>query len=395
MNYPVQDRNITHRVCIFQRGVVDYRVAFYNVLDKLLKERGVDLSVVAEHLPPGSLLVDGLDKVQCGVKVRNLRFGRRAYWQTQIWPFVKTSDMIIIPQENCFLNTYPILLRRQFVSTPKVALWGHGATLRQVRWKSFSNKLKEIMSRHVDWWFAYTDFSAQIVRKIGFPRDKIAVVQNAIDVKRLRQEREKISELELASIRNGLFHDDHCARTPDATTKTGVFCGRLIPSKWIPFLLESIKLIHDSLPNFRMIVIGTGPERSLVDAFCKENSWCAAVGARHGVSHVKFLALGDILLNPGSIGLAVLDAFSLGIPVATTDNRIHCPEISYLKDGHNGIVTKPDIHSFSQSVVSVLVNQQLLQVFQDHAEQDSGKYTIENMAYNFEQGILRCLNMDK
>ena len=115
-----------------------------------------------------------------------------------------------------------------------------------------------------------------------------------------------------------------------------------MPLKWIPFLLKSLVLIHEVIPEFRMIIIGDGPERKDVESFSANHPWCATTGAKYGLDRVALMSLGDIWLNPGMLGLAVLDAFALGIPVATTANGLHSPEIVYLRDGDNGIISPPD-----------------------------------------------------
>jgi exopolysaccharide biosynthesis WecB/TagA/CpsF family protein len=44
-------------------------------------------------------------------------------------------------------------------------------------------KWKQIWLTKVDWWFAYNDLSAGIVRSLGYPEERITSVQNAIDTR--------------------------------------------------------------------------------------------------------------------------------------------------------------------------------------------------------------------
>ena len=47
------------------------------------------------------------------------------------------------------------------------------------------------------------------------------------------------------------------------------------------------------------------------------------------------MAISDVFLLPGKVGLAILDAFA----VLTTRLDIHCPEIEYLEEDRNVLVT--------------------------------------------------------
>lgn len=62
----------------------------------------------------------------------------------------------------------------------RIAFWGHGINF-QAKANSPGNRLKLLNLKHVDWWFAYTQCVADLVHDAGFPRDRITVVQNAID----------------------------------------------------------------------------------------------------------------------------------------------------------------------------------------------------------------------
>ncbi|NQT92253.1 MAG: glycosyltransferase, partial [Lentisphaerae bacterium] len=123
-----------------------------------------------------------------------------------------------------------------------------------------------------------------------------------------------------------------------------------------------------------------------------QNPWCVWVGAKYGAERVKYLALGDIWLNPGMTGLVVLDAFALGLPMATTDNGIHSPEICYVRQGENGILTHRNPGDYAEQVADLLQTQPALASMQENALNESFKYSAEDMASRFAQGILRCLS---
>jgi len=247
------------------------------------------------------------------------------------------------------------------------------------------------MATKVDWWFAYTAMSKTIVESYGFPSERITVVDNAINTRSIMDRRAELSDADLRRVRRELFPHDRGDRID---VLTGVFCGRLGPLKWIPFLLESLELIHRSIPNFRMVIVGDGPESPRVRDFCSERPWCARTGAIFGLERVLPLALGDIWLNPGMVGLAILDAFALGIPVATTDNNIHSPEVAYLDDGTNGLMTPPDPPSYAHAITKLLGDRSRLSAMQRAAPETARTFTLERMVDQFASGICRWIGAD-
>jgi glycosyltransferase involved in cell wall biosynthesis len=267
----------------------------------------------------------------------------------------------------------------------KLAFWGHGAQFNQEEPQPLRDAWKKFWTTKVDHWFAYTDLSAQTVRDCGFPANKITVVQNAIDTQKLQEVHQSLSKKELANHFDELFgesrRDDH---------RVGVFCARLTPLKWIPFLLKSLEIIHRQHPDFRMIIIGDGSDAGRVRVFCESNSWCRWVGAVRGIKRVSYLAQADVFLNPGMTGLSILDAFSVGIPFATTNCGIHSPEIAYLKNGVNGIMSEPTEPAFA-AAVSELIQSDDLAMIKRNALNDGKQYTIEGMTQKFVTGLMKVL----
>ena len=119
--------------------------------------------------------------------------------------------------------------------------------------------------------------------------------------------------------------------------------------------------------------------------------WVHFVGPRFGNQKSQMLAIADVFLLPGRVGLALLDGFAAGLPVVATRLSIHGPEIEYLEDGLNGLVTESDPEVFSQVVSSLLSDQSKLERLRQGASNSAKKYSIEAMVERFERGIVRCL----
>lgn len=374
------------KVCIIERVVCDYHKEFYLLLHSKLQSENVSLTVCAGHPWPNEGLVDILDGLDFGVRCRNIRLVGKSYWESGSLKAAAGADLVIFEQANSALINYYLLLRRKLGGKTKTAFWGHGALFKNnypVRslWKKF-------FANKTDWWFAYTELSAGNIEKSGFPKSRITVVNNAIDTVSIRNEREKLTSVELDALRQELFPGDRLARTEYLV---GVYCGRLTENKRVPFLLESLQLIHEKIPEFRMIIVGDGIDSDKVALFCKKNNWVAWVGAKQGLDRVKYLALGDAWLNPGALGLAILDSFSLGIPLLTTDIPTHGPEIVYLRHGVNGLIANHDMRSYADTVVDLFKNREYLAKLQKGSRDSSRLYSCEAMAEKFRDGVMRCL----
>ena len=60
------------------------------------------------------------------------------------------------------------------------------------------------------------------------------------------------------------------------------------------------------------------------------------------------------MINPGLVGLSIIDSFAAGIPIITTTSKIHSPEISYLQHNYNGLILENDFELYSKQVIMLL-----------------------------------------
>jgi glycosyltransferase involved in cell wall biosynthesis len=121
-------------------------------------------------------------------------------------------------------------------------------------------------------------------------------------------------------------------------------------------------------------------------------SWIGSVGAKRDREKVLHLALGHLMLNPGMVGLGILDSFAMGLPMVTTDCKIHSPEIAYLNPARNGIITENSLGAFTEQVQKLLVNPGLRQKIAEEGMKDSSQYLLQNMVQKFSEGITDALN---
>ena len=381
---------IMKEVVIIQRIVCEYRKAFFRALQKEAETAGINLRLIVGSPRRGEEGADVLDQLSFGERKSTTYFYKKVCWIHGLYSAVKKADMVIFVQENAALYIYPLLFMRLLGrKSPALCFWGHGANMGRTKSRILPDMWRRFWLRRVDWWFAYTTKTKGILTAAGFPSDKITVVNNSTDTVALR-----------TAVNNKIMHADLLfseifGRPRNGKSRVGIFCGRLIESKMISFLLDSIRLIHEQLPDFFMIIIGDGPLREDVGQFCAENSWCKWVGAKWSTERADYLAVANIWLNPGAVGLAVTDAFAVGLPLATTDNRTHGPEIAYLEHTKTGLITETDVDNYASEVLRVLTEDKLLPSAKSAAADAGRKYSVESMAARFADGIESCLTADK
>ena len=295
---------------------------------------------------------------------------------------LEQQDLVVLPHENSMLSNYVLLLLRRPWRT-RLAFWGHGANFQAIARKRVREKFKAWVSRRCQWWFAYTALSAQRVAGNGFPAQRITCLNNAVDTQSLADWRNSLSRAEVDAVRSSLGFQGK---------NIGVFIGSLHRDKRIEFLLAAAARLRERIPGFELLVIGDGPLRQVVHDFAAAQPWCKWVGARHGREKALYMSLGQVLLNPGMVGVGILDGFAMRLPLVTTDCGIHSPEIAYLEPGRNGLMTTDHVPAFVEGVAGLFEDPELRERLASGCDASSSRYTLDLMAENFCAGIVRALD---
>ncbi len=224
-----------------------------------------------------------------------------------------------------------VLLMANATGQARLAFWGHGANFEPNQANHAGEAIKKSLSRHVHWWFAYNETSGRIVSVMPYPAERITIVNNSIDTKRFMSLASTTTPADLARVRDkyGLRGNNVC-----------VFSGAIYENKRPAFLLESALEIRRVVPDFELLVLGAGPQESVFKAAASRHSWIRCTGPLFDRDLVECFLVSKLVLNPGAVGLVILDAISLATPLITTDVPFHGPEIEYLADGFNGLIVK-------------------------------------------------------
>lgn len=371
-----------YKITLITECLRQYRRKFHELLHTELKSIGIEYQLIYGKASVVERKKRDEVDLSWAAKIDNKSwsiFGMEICWQPCL-NMLRDSDLIIVEQASKYVINYLLMLKRYF-GGPKLAFWGHGRDF-QASANTLKEKFKHAFINQVDWWFAYNIATVNIVKKAGFPIDHITDVQNAIDTKTLISIKSRTSQEELALLKKEL----NLKNDP-----IGIFCGGMYRKKRLPFLIDSCKMVKKRIPAFQMIFLGDGPGSNVVKSASEKYNWIHFVGPKFDKEKVKYFCLANVLLMPGLVGLVVLDSFALEVPMVTTDYEFHSPEIAYMKHGVNGIITKNDLTSYSNTVVDILLDQNKHQVLVKGCRESAQEYSVEDMAQNFSEGIKKCL----
>ena len=371
------------KVLILYKYLPQWRADFFDNLRNSLNNEGIELSLIYGKLKNvESLKQDEVD-IKWGKYIENKTFkilNTEFYWQP-VLKYIFKSDLVIIEQANKLLINYLLVILRKMTRL-KVAFWGHGIDLMRNP-NSIQNRFKLIYANHVDWWFAYTKGVERVIVNNGFNRNRTSILNNSINTKKLKYEFQNITSQKIEKLKIDLNIK---------SKNVAIYCGGMYKEKRLDFLLETCTKIKKEITDFEMIFLGAGTESWIVKDFALSRNWIHYIGPVFGEERIPYFKLARVLLLPDAVGLAILDSFVFETPLITTKGSYHGPEIEYLDNGINGMMTENNIDEYSQTIVRILNDRTTLKDLITGCKIVSDKYNIENMVSNFTDGVLKCLS---
>lgn len=378
---------MTRKVTFIQRILPHYRIPFFSRLRKKLEQRHIELRLIYGQESPGTVprTLPVQEPWAAEIKNRYLRVAsKELVWQPCLSK-INDSNLVIIEQSSRLLINY-FFLWKLVARHSSIAFWGHGRNLQASQKSAWYERIKEIQVGKVDWWFAYTQLSADIVSACGVNAENITVVQNAIDSSRIESALNRCTDADVADLRSQMSI---------GSNNIGLYCGGMYKAKKLEFLIRACAIIREKVPDFEIIFVGDGPDQYLVETAVRRYSWMHYVGPKFGDSLAPYYKLSTAVLMPGLVGLAIVDSFIAAIPMFTTDIPIHSPEIAYLENNVNGIMTAHSEDSYANAVAAYLrnIDSPAAAALREGCRKSAQIFTLENMVENFSEGIERCLRI--
>jgi L-malate glycosyltransferase len=372
-------------VLIVQRRLTHYRVPLFERMRAMLDGQGVRLDVAYGQPTVSEAKKNDSGVLDWGVEAPNRYIyikGSYLCYQQIPRSLVRGANLVVVTQENRLLANYLLYVKRRQLKT-RLALWGHGANMQGASPQFLRERFKRWYSNKVDWWFAYTELSRRIVADSGFPCERITCLNNAIDTRWFLEYRRSLSPSQIQVQKRKLGVEG---------APVGVYLGSLHAEKRIEFLQEAADVLHARMPTVRLVAIGDGPQRESFSEWAASRPWVRYVGRVSDEEKVLCLVAGDVLLNPGLVGLVILDSFCAEVPLITTDCGIISPEIAYLSNDVNGVITANSVESFVTAAESLLTHRDRLEILQTGCRSAAALYSIDNMARNFSKGITQAID---
>lgn len=246
----------------------------------------------------------------------------------------------------------------------------HSLKIKFIRW------LQKIVLNKADLVITPSYYLKTIVKGWGVKEEKIKVIYNAIEqiFCSLTKERAK----EKIGVTGDLL----------------ISAGRLVPWKGFGFLIKILPKILEINENFKLIIIGDGPEKDKLEKLIKESNLAEQVRLTGQVTHqdlaVYFKAADFFILNTSYEGLShlLVEALMSGLPVITT-NIGGNPEI--IQDNYNGLLVNfNNEQELILAIKKLWQDKNLQNKFIDNSKSSLEKFQFEEM---FIQtiGILKSL----
>lgn len=328
-----EEKACSQRLAVVQVTLAIYRKRFFSEIAR----RVASLALISDTKSSTSVRRMGFNDSRAGVSriqeyhvesawIGSLFFQKGLLGILRREPF----DAIVLPGTVQFISVWLALLVCRWKGVP-VYLWTHGALGHENRVKM---ALRRLMMRWSDGVLLYGERAKQILSEAGVPARKLHVIHNSVFQPPAFEELFRIQVGAAREIKGRLF-------PKTAELPVVVFIGRILASKGIEKILNCLnRAIREGWP-FNFLCIGDGPSRTLLTAEADAlgiSEYVSFTGECFDEDEVlRLLALSDVCVYPGSVGLAAIHAMGCGVPVIShNDFSTQKPEFEAILPGITG-----------------------------------------------------------
>ena len=363
-------------VVIVQRRLTHYRVPFFEALRVALAAADFELRLVVAEPTAAERSKNDTGHIAWATQVpAHHGLGGRVCW-LRLGKALRGARFVVLPQENGHLHNLPLLLAPQPFC---VGLWGHGANRRSAL-HAPSHQLKRWLTQQANWFFAYTKLTFQVIQS-DFPAARITVLNNAHDTATL------LAGLALA--RSQPRHLLHASLGLHAGPVL-IFMASLYGDKQPELAWRTAQWLHALRPDLQFVLAGDGPLAARLREQTGKTTglpWVHMPGNVQGRQKAQWLAAADVMLNPGVVGLGVLDAFAAELPLVLGECSAQPPEFAYIEPNINSVLAPPEPAALGQAVLNVLDRPGHAAHLRQGARVAAARYTLSAMVEHFVQGM--------
>ena len=309
-------------------------------------------------------------------------FGRKQVaWLFGTWQLLTGDFDVLICQET--VNNLSIwvlaFLHRFFGKRFVLHGWGYRPDNPRKRLSTTLRRLaRRVLLLTADAMLTYTDRGRIACLALGIPQDRVFVSRNTLDTAKLQAIEETIEDSEVSDLRQ-MFTSENGALL--------LFVGRLQHVKRVDLLIDTVELLRREGHRSTLIVIGDGPERTLLEDRAAGVDSVRFVGAIYDERDLApYFMAADLLVIPGRIGLTCVHAFSHGLPVVTASDDVmpQTPEYDYIEDGENGVIVEAlTAPAFSRAIATLLADRAQLERLKTGARKAANQLTMDQTVDGF------------
>ena len=311
--------------CIFNYAP-KYRESIYKKIDDAFDAQFIFGREVIEGKVSGIAKLDYSIFKHQPIENKNILLFKKVLWRTKIWtlPFRKKYESFLITADTPLSYIPFFILCRLFGK--KVYCWGHGF---KERFRHF-RLLEKLYQSVTDRFYTYGQSGMNRMLELGWPKEKLSIIYNSLNTGVLPANND--------SLRSDIYKVHFKNDFPIL-----IFIGRLIESKRIDWLLQSVSDMRQYGLYLNLILIGDGPEYGkLVEQAnilsISDKVWF--YGECYDENELKGLLFNaDLCVSPGEVGLTALHTMSYGVPVISHDNFYkQGPEYETIVSGQTGLL---------------------------------------------------------
>jgi len=336
-------------------------IVTYNLADQLT-QRGNEVHVITsqdDNLPD-------LSK-ECGFyvhRVARLRIriiGMIPFWVRMYLQLRKIKPDVVHSQTTPY--GVPAWVAKKTLKTPYI-VWGHGSDI------YFAGTLLSMISKPIlqnaDAVLALTEDMKKEMQRVC-PRE-ISVIPNGISLERFR-------------VSSGCREEK--------STRTVIFVGRLHPVKGVQYLIEAMAIVHQKIPDIKLVIVGDGTERPILEKRVRELDLNECIQFLGQVSQEKMpdiMHQADILVLPSlseGFPTVILEAMAGGLPIIATSVR-GIPDI--IDEGINGYLVntkRPD--EIADKILTLMLNDDMRKKISINNREKAEMFTWDKVADKVEE----------
>lgn len=319
------------RILIIHPALAPYRIDFFNYLYDtydvhiiFLRDNLYSFQFDQEELR--SQLNGSFEFRTQGLNVRSTILYRKGIIQV-----IKKFQPDIVVTHEYAMNSYQVagykLIKRNF----KHLIWT-ADNIPMLRNMGFLNiRRKQILVKLVDGVSVYNDEVKNLmIKKFGIDKDGIGVFPNIQNENRLNPSTSETTFAALPALLKKLRNE-----------QVILFVGRLAEVKNIPYLITAYKLAQKKGLIAKLVIIGDGPERKLLEDSIQDDQNIFIEGAIQGEKLKSYYKVADLFVLPSfneTFGAVVNEALIYGTPVFCT---VNAGAASLIKSGVNGEIFDP------------------------------------------------------